>query len=906
MRPVKKINISKLGALLQKSAPYILIVFYVAALTWQINSRPFERYPDWDRFWIDTRTAGVLMTLKHALTNLELPLIDPYTNFGWDLAGNHHSFFGITNLFILITPPAVVIILTQALLLILGAVSAFLFLKRITQNHLLSVLGGISYISLPYVISLHYYEASSFAYYCVPLFLLLIHRFIEQTSGKRLLAFAVFVMIAVGLGDIYALITFSATIFVYTFLISWRYYHLSLIASLKKSLLLILLFILASAFFTLPLYENLASMAQGIKEIKAAGVLASSYSAPTVNFFDAFRQLGLKSLYRPFEGSGLLLYAPPFFYISILTVVIFKRRLFKDKPQQFSIIYTLVFLAVFMFLISLVFYSQTFMKLFPGLREGARGVLRIQLNLIPFVILLAGFISLGAINRLKNHRQKINLYVSIILVSLLIDQVPQMRLFSQSLHRLKVFAVKLLPHLSPVTFSTIKNLLVPFVLIAGFVCLIVIYRLKNTRKKINLCFLIIVLAWLINLILFIVKAPILKQNFGSSNRLSLHLKNAVYVLPWFSLMWLGLIAGYNFLHQPLKLKKIIYAILIGLTVIIPWLNISVYNEILAYTYSTRHPYLWRSYLQRRDCLDQLINRYDKNYRTLYTAKGKLRPTRGADWKLIAETELHTEKQEKILFPYREFMHPYTGLMHGIFKPGGQGFEKSNTFPPLSQEVTANLDTVKLMGIKWIISANSPIESPELIYRGRCNTEDGPLSRLKGDHQEGGPVFVYELTQPLSIAFLVDDYVKLNIPQSLRVIYENQKHPWQDNLVYLETEPDQLINLMPQETENSSSLSLNQALITKETYNSIEIQTNASKEKFLVVSYLYRPGWHAYLNSSPLKIYRAYGGFMAVKIPPGHHLIEFKYFPIKVYLGFALTGLTLLILLILTIKNKKIC
>jgi uncharacterized membrane protein YfhO len=31
-----------------------------------------------------------------------------------------------------------------------------------------------------------------------------------------------------------------------------------------------------------------------------------------------------------------------------------------------------------------------------------------------------------------------------------------------------------------------------------------------------------------------------------------------------------------------------------------------------------------------------------------------------------------------------------------------------------------------------------------------------------------------------------------------------------------------------------------------------------------------PGWHAGLDGAPARIYRAYGTFMAVEVPPGRH------------------------------------
>ena len=74
----------------------------------------------------------------------------------------------------------------------------------------------------------------------------------------------------------------------------------------------------------------------------------------------------------------------------------------------------------------------------------------------------------------------------------------------------------------------------------------------------------------------------------------------------------------------------------------------------------------------------------------------------------------------------------------------------------------------------------------------------------------------------------------------------------------------------------------------ESYSSTELKVIAPKEKFLVISYLHRPFFRAQLNGVDVPIYRAYGGFMCVKVPPGEHTVTFRYYPIDVYGGISLT------------------
>ena len=67
--------------------------------------------------------------------------------------------------------------------------------------------------------------------------------------------------------------------------------------------------------------------------------------------------------------------------------------------------------------------------------------------------------------------------------------------------------------------------------------------------------------------------------------------------------------------------------------------------------------------------------------------------------------------------------------------------------------------------------------------------------------------------------------------------------------------------------------------------------SAESGKYLVLSYIYRPGWNAYINGSSTPLYRAYG-FMCVRMPPGDSDVTFKYTPVDVYVGAMLTVLAL--------------
>jgi len=370
---------------------------------------------------------------------------------------------------------------------------------------------------------------------------------------------------------------------------------------------------------------------------------------------------------------------------------------------------------------------------------------------------------------------------------------------------------------------------------------------------------------------------------SSSNLIHIPIQDSFNFLPWLNIFPVILLIAHDFGKNLLQTKKIFYIFFIILAILFPLLKISAYHEwqILGVG---RSPELLNGYLERKSCIDMTINRYDPNYRTLFTGKQKYPIADARNEALITETELHTQNKEKILFSYREFEHPYTGLMRGSFYSSEKKLFLSNIMPPLAREVLKNLETTKLMGVKWIISADEEMDHSDLIYKGKC-------------HSQQAEFFIYELINPLGIVFTVDNYKTVSLFESLKTISEKKKVPWINNIVYLET--DQIENGQ----KNIYPDIENVAQITTEKFNSVEITTMNPKEKYLILSYIYRPNWRAFIDSSETKIYRAYGGFMSIKIPAGQHLIKFKYRPRDVYLGILLTLMALLFPFVIKIKKE---
>jgi hypothetical protein len=810
----------------------ILIILYVIIFMFQIHLPPFESYPGWDEFWVDVRTAGGLLTLKQALLDGQLPAITPYEDFGFNFAGNTAPTLPLSpfNLLILAFSPAAVMVLRTASYFILGGVGAYLFLKLVTRDRLLSLLGGLTYISIPFVLNLHFYDTLA-VFLLIPLFLLLIHHILGRPTPLKYLLFVVLCIIEFSAGDVHTLVILPVVVAVYSLLIGLGYYRVGFLSSIKRTVLLTFLCILSASFYILPLYRNLSEISATLNSFKDAGLYTGGGGMDLAGFLSFFWQNGFESLFRPSEGSGLLLYVPALFYFGIIMALAFYRVVFKENRRQIVIVIALLLLGLSMFLISVVFYILP-----GGFSSLGHGLLRGHINLIPFMVVLAGFVCFAAINRTKGFKNKI--YIPIVAGALLID--------------LFFCGARIIRFIYPTIFG-----LPPRTALEGIT---------------------------------------------SSNLISvLFIKDMWVFLPWLNLLFVILLFSHSLIgylkSTPAKALAVGFA---ACAVLLPLLNISVHNELRASKYQVErsNPYRWEAYLERRAGVNEIIGPYDKNYRTMPASADVYKIGRGRNWKLIAETELHVQDNQKMLFSYRETVHPYTSLVYSTFQ---SRLMLSNWFPPISGRVPGNMDVVRLMGVKWVISADAALNSPDLLYRGEYVTRKAPPHH--DNIMADGTTYIYEVRDPLPIAFLADKYRVVSLSESLKTIQENKEHPWSQGIVYLETEPSGGTAQENTAVKSVSSGSESSAEITDETFNSFEVNVTVPAAKYLVLSYLYRPNWHAYLGPEELKVYRAYGGFMAVEVPPGESTVRFRYTPRDVYLGLLLTALAFVLPLLAYITQR---
>ncbi|MCY3018823.1 MAG: YfhO family protein [Planctomycetota bacterium] len=814
----------------------LLILTYVLLFTWQINLAPMQRCPNWDNYWGDSLMAGKLATLKHALVGGELPAITPYVGFGWRFAGDTTlpvSVFSLPNLLALFFSPETVLVLRTMVFLFLGGLGTFFYLRFVGATPGLSVLGALVYISLPFGTAMNYYYNQPHAFYLLPFLLLLVHCVLQDPRPWKYTVFAAWSLFIFASGDVHTLIMLPTSVAIYAMLAAVFYHRLGFVMALKRVGHLAFLCVLAASFFAVPLYSNLREISSALADLRDAGIYTLAPRLTLGGFISFFQAYGLPTMYKPIEGSGLLLYAPALFYLVIVAGMVLRRRLFQSKPQRAVVPVALVAIGAAMFALSVCFYA------FPGLAGMGRGVLRYHINLIPYCVVLAGVVCFSALNA-SPKPGALWLYAVIAAGSLLVD----IMLFTT-------------PEQWPVD-RVVRLFFVSHTARAGASC----SNLINVR----------------------------------------FLDDMWTCLPWLHLAFLVLV----FLDRWLTTTQVRYkpALQVGWGVAalgLTLLGTSVDNELRAaqqgdWQITERNAYRWETYCSRKAALDALMGPSDPNFRTLPCATETYEGHKGRNWKLIAETELQAEDRRKVLFSYKETMHPYAALLYSTFSGV---YQASNWFPPLSSEVAPNMAVVRLMGVKWVVSADSTLTSPDLLYRGEV-TAPKATSPLLGPRADG-TVYVYEVRNPMPVAFLANTPRGRSRTEALRTVFENREHPWLRGVVDLELDSSVRQNAPPPDA--SGTAATDSATIARESFNSLEINVRANAVTWLVLTYVHRPGWRASVDGRPSSIVRAYGGFMAVEVPAGDHTVHLVYTPWDVYLGITLSALALVLPFLAGIRSR---
>jgi uncharacterized membrane protein YfhO len=126
-----------------------------------------------------------------------------------------------------------------------------------------------------------------------------------------------------------------------------------------------------------------------------------------------------------------------------------------------------------------------------------------------------------------------------------------------------------------------------------------------------------------------------------------------------------------------------------------------------------------------------------------------------------------------------------------------------------------------------------------------------------------------------------------IPESYLVVNNDKLYP---SLLDKKTKLQSEVFL----TENPGIANLGKCKVSLTSYkqNGEEFQANCGDDSLLVISEPYNSDWHAKIQGTDAKIYKANGRFMSVVIPKGESLIQLYFLPDSLKIGALLSALSI--------------
>lgn len=210
--------------------------------------------------------------------------------------------------------------------------------------------------------------------------------------------------------------------------------------------------------------------------------------------------------------------------------------------------------------------------------------------------------------------------------------------------------------------------------------------------------------------------------------------------------------------------------------------------------------------------------------------------------------------------------------------------------------TLRLRLLSLLGIKYIVYFDEG--------KSRMSIEEKFPKELFLPVWQYKNWYIFEYTKALPRTFLIEHFHLENDPQRIfdrifDVSFDLSK------TIILEEMPE---SLSTSDIKNNDVMGdLTEATIAFYEPQRVEIHVNTDRERFLVLSDTYYPGWKAFVDDTHSKIYRANYAFRAILVPKGIHVVRFVYepevFTIGLIISFVSTTIAFIIACFAFVKRK---
>ena len=205
-----------------------------------------------------------------------------------------------------------------------------------------------------------------------------------------------------------------------------------------------------------------------------------------------------------------------------------------------------------------------------------------------------------------------------------------------------------------------------------------------------------------------------------------------------------------------------------------------------------------------------------------------------------------------------------------------------------QEIREHLPSYSLLGVKYILAPSS-LDVNALDESG---IEDSTHFPLVYD----GEIRIYENPNALPRAFIAHE---VEYASSYEAAQEATEQPGFDlrNTVILEEEAPAWYSSPPPTDSSEAHIKVYEP-------NRVVVDARLENPGVLVLSDIYYPGWRAYVDDGPARIYRVDGLIRGVFLESGEHTVVFSYFPRSFSIGLALAGVSAFLCLALLLWDMR--
>ncbi len=701
---------------------------------------------------------------------------------------------------------------------------------------------ALLYLSLPYLTSLHLFTTLGTAPLVLPIVLIATEDLFEMVNWRNAfrawLAFAVSVL----LGDINILFSLAPIVIVYGGVYAlvvrrrrWRAVQRALGVSAAIG-------VTAAAPLLLPLHAN-------SKSLTTSPALEPFLPAPSsgVDVMGFLRTNGLDSLVWPFEGSGLLLYCPAVFvFLGLVGLCV--RPTHEDAFRRRII--ALVVLAISLFVETLILNNASFLRALGVADTGTRGILRVHLNLLPYLLLLIGV--LGCVSMIERIGA---------------TQLRPLAIVAGSTAAISVGIDVLVLGINPTWYG--KPLAVGG---AAQVPSPTVFRFPRSWDPVVLLVGFHVVAAL--LLLLVCSHPV------------------------------G-VAGIR--------RQMVSAASIGvMAVVVTFGTLTAHLEMMSRSSAEWHwvtdsAYRVDAFRQRRTCIEDLADVNDPGVRVMYTGGQSLSESSGRAWANLLEVELSQESGQHTLFSYRELDAPVVGVYYGFLG----SVQSALLFPPLTDVVAEKVSLLRLLGVRYVVSVDAPMPATATARRdfallGTCTTATGPAvingadvdAAVAAPRSGAGASYVYEVARSPGIFSFTCANEVMSQAAALSRASTLLDPAWERGVLWTE-QPVANAGTMACGAPTSSEVQ-----ILSEDGSDVNLRVHADRSMALVAAYAFRDGWSAWLDGREVPMLRAYGGLMTISVPPGSHSVVFSYRSRTLPVGLVIFAVSGSVLLVGTMRSRR--